>query len=183
METTPTTHRHRAVVRKPQKFPQQQQKLEKQQDEPEVNVDKLFAQMQSILENSGHTISKTSDLTTLDDLEEQVSQLIRENSLYGQQWQPDHGTECSIQKCNISQLVVFKYNNTGHLCTFVRGVRICGAPNDTMLHLGFSVKDDKTYYLCEHSGFVHQCAKQVSTSQLMQMNMCAPFLAWFWVWR
>jgi hypothetical protein len=104
-------------------------------------------------------VLKGGNNATLTDLENVVSEMIRQHSTYGDNWDPDHGFSCNCQVCDVCQITVLRYSQTGHVCSIVKGQRICGDPENAVLHANLSaaLKEDRNYYLCEKTGFVHLC--------------------------
>jgi hypothetical protein len=140
----------------------QPQKEEAHEEIP-VDLDALFNQMQEILQEAKVSIP---DEMAEEELEAQIFELVRQNTNFGENWQPDHQKECSCQKCTIAELAVHRYGNSKHLCVMVKGIKVCGDPLNAKLHSG-PFKDDKNYYLCEESGCVHLCGDMCRASKYL----------------
>lgn len=134
--------------------------------EGQVDIDAMFKQMREILESEG-SVTQRSDTGALEGLEDRLTDMIRRNSPYGAQWNPEHEISCSCETCSISSLVVLHYVNTKHLCAEVHSHKLCETPQDPKVHAGPNKRDAKTYYLCETTGNVHQCGESCRASKYL----------------
>jgi hypothetical protein len=154
----------RRVVRRPQ------QRTSDNNNVPQhsVDIEALLNRVSEIFEGGNGTIIN-NDVSSLVNLENTVSEIIRQNSkVYGVRWDPEH--LCSCQECDICRITVQKYVEHDHICVIVKGQRICEKSTDAKVHTGNVKKDDKNYYLCESTGNVHQCGDMCRSNKELTTN-------------
>lgn len=152
----PQEKKRRGVIRRP--LPKPVETPGTPREEAPVDLNVLLDQMTEMLaQDARDVVVKGNDVSALTDLEDAISELIRQNSSYGVNWHAEHLSACSCQQCDISRISVQRFSNHDHLCSIVKGQRICENPTEQKIHTGPSKKDESNYYLCEQTGMVHLC--------------------------